>query len=166
MELKEAVAKLKDGEAAVPIKKDCLIDIQIDAHIPEAYIASYPQRIAVYKRIADIHTEADAMDVTDELIDRYGEPPKSVMGLVKVALLKNIAADNDIYEITQRGASLILFTRAVTKEMLKKLSVLRGRVTANASIKPYYTVKVLNGQTALQALEQVMAALATKEETG
>ena len=164
--LSEAVAKLKDGEAAVPIKKDCLIDIQIDAHIPEAYIASYPQRIAVYKRIADIHTEADAMDVTDELIDRYGEPPKSVMGLVKVALLKNIAADNDIYEITQRGASLILFTRAVTKEMLKKLSVLRGRVTANASIKPYYTVKVLNGQTALQALEQVMAALATKEETG
>ncbi len=163
--LAEAVAKLRDGEAAVPVKKDCLIDIQIDAHIPETYISSYPQRIAIYKRIADIHTEEDAMDVTDELIDRYGEPPKSVMGLIKVALLKNVAADNGIYEISQRGASLILFTRAVTKEMLKKLSVLRGRVTANASVKPYYTVRVLNGQTALQALEQIMAAIGAKEET-
>jgi transcription-repair coupling factor (superfamily II helicase) len=162
--LNEAVAKLKGGEAAVPEKKDCLIDIQIDAHIPETYISSYPQRIAVYKRIADIHTEEDAMDVTDELIDRYGDPPKSVMGLIKVALLKNTAADNGIYEITQRGNSLILFTRAVSKEILKKLSVLRGRVTANASVKPYYTVRVLNGQTALQALEEVMAALGKTEE--
>ena len=102
------------------------------------------------------------MDVTDELIDRYGEPPKSVMGLVKVALLKNTAADNGIYEITQRGSSLILFVRAVDKEILKKLSALRGRVTANASVKPYYSVRVLNGQTALQALEQITAALSAQ----
>ena len=162
--LAEAVAKLKNGEAAAPVKKDCLIDIQIDAHIPETYIASYPQRIAIYKRIADIHTAEDAMDVTDELIDRYGEPPQSVMGLVRVALLKNIAADNGIYEITQRGNSLILFVRALDKEMLKKLAVLHGRVTANASLKPYYAVRVLSDQTALQALEQITAALGTKED--
>ena len=162
--LNEAVAKLKGGEAAVPVKKDCLIDIQIDAHIPETYISSYPQRIAVYKRIADIHTEEDAMDVTDELIDRYGDPPKSVIGLIKVALLKNTAADSGIYEITQRGNSLILFTNAVSKDILRKLTVLHGRVTANASAKPYYSVRVLNGQTSLQALEEVIAALGKTEE--
>ena len=159
--LEEAVAKLKNGENAAPIKKDCLIDIQIDAHIPETYIQSYPQRIAIYKRIADIHSEEDAMDVTDELIDRYGEPPKSAMGLIKVALLKNTAADNDIYEITQRGNSLILFVRAIDKETLKKLSVLRGRVTANASIKPYYSVRIMNNETSLQTLEQIAKALVT-----
>ena len=164
--LSEAVAKLKNGENAPPPKKDCLIDIQIDAHIPESYISSYPQRIAIYKRIADIHSQDDAMDVTDELIDRYGEPPKSVMGLVKVALLKNTAADNGIYEITQRGSSLILFVRAIDKEILKKLSVLRGRVTANASVKPYYSVRVLNGQTALQTLEQITAALGAQGSDG
>ena len=157
--LSEAVAKLKDPNAARPVKRDCLVDIQIDAHIPESYISSYPQRIGVYKRIADIHTPEDAMDVTDELIDRYGEPPKSAMGLIKVALLKNTAADNGVYEITQRGASLLLFTHGIDKETLKKLSVLRGRVTANASLKPYYSVRVTAGQTALQALEEVTAAL-------
>ena len=157
--LSEAVAKLKDPNAARPVKRDCLVDIQIDAHIPESYISSYPQRIGVYKRIADIHTEEDAMDVTDELIDRYGEPPASAMGLIKVALLKNTAADHGIYEITQRGTGLLLFTHGIDKETLKKLSVLRGRVTANASLKPYYSVRVSAGQTALQALEEVSAAL-------
>ena len=157
--LAEAVAKLRDGDAAPPPKKDCLVDIQIDAHIPEGYIASYPQRIAIYKRIADIHNADDAMDVTDELIDRYGEPPTAVMGLIRVALLKNTAADNGIYEITQRGSNLILFVRALDKDVLKKLSVLRGRVTANASLKPYYSVRVLPGQTSLKALEEITGAL-------
>ena len=161
--LSEAVAKLKDGETAVPVKKDCLVDIQIDAHIPEEYISSYPQRIAIYKRIADIHSTEDAMDVTDELIDRYGEPPKSVMGLIKVAMLKNIAADNGIYEITQRGNNILLFVHALDKSILARLAVLRGRVMANASIKPYYAVRILNGQTALEALEQVIQALSAAE---
>ena len=162
--LGEAVASLRGGENAPPPKKDCLIDIQIDAHIPETYISSYPQRIAIYKRIADIHSAEDAMDVTDELIDRYGEPPAAVMGLVKVALLKNVAADNGVTEITQRASSLILFVKTIEKETLKKLSVLRGRVTANASLKPYYSVRVMPGQTSLQALEQIAAALGAKEE--
>ncbi len=157
--LSEAVAMLKTGEKAYVPKRDCLVDLQIDAHIPDGYIGSYPQRIAIYKRIADIHSEEDAEDVTDELIDRYGEPPESVMGLVKVALLKNSAADNDIYEITQRGNALILFVRELKKETLAKLSVLRGRVSANASAKPYYAVRLLPGQSPIGALEQIVFAL-------
>ena len=105
------------------------------------------------------------MDVTDELIDRFGEPPASAMGLIKVALLKNTAADNGIYEIAQRGETLLLYVEALDKELLKKLSVLRGRVTANASLKPYYTVRIQPKQTALQALEQIAAILTAKEET-
>ncbi|MCH5198461.1 MAG: transcription-repair coupling factor [Oscillospiraceae bacterium] len=162
--LSQAVAALKQGDETFVPKKDCLVDIHIDAHIPESYIESYPQRIAIYKRIADIHSEEDAMDVTDELIDRYGEPPASAMGLIKVALLKNTAADNGIHEITQRGNNLILFTSAIDKEVLKKLSVLRSRVTANASNRPYYSVRVLSGQNSLGALEDCIKALAAKEE--
>ncbi len=157
--LSEAVAMLKNGETAYVPKRDCQVDIQIDAHIPESYIESYPQRIAIYKRIADIHTEADAMDVTDELIDRYGEPPKAALGLIKVALLKNTAADNNISEITQRGNALILFVPSIEKETLKKLSVLRGRVSANAGLKPYYSVRILPGQNALDALEDTLKTL-------
>lgn len=162
--LTEAIAQLKSGDETYVPHKDCLVDIQIDAHIPDGYIESYPQRIAIYKRIADIHTQDDAFDVTDELIDRYGEPPQSVMGLIKVALLKNSAADNGIYEITQRGNSLLLFVNTIEKETLARLAVLKGRVMANASSKPYFSVRLKTGQTALEALEEAVKALAAGKD--
>ena len=96
--LSEAVMEEK-GEAPEKITKECLIDVRIDAFIPETYIESLPQRLAIYKRIADIRSDEDASDVIDDLIDRFGEPPASVEGLVKVALLRNSAADSGIYEI-------------------------------------------------------------------
>ena len=161
--LSDAVAALKHENTDYTPRRDCQVDIQIDAHIPDGYIESYPQRIAIYKRIADIRSQEDAEDVTDELIDRYGEPPAAVMGLVKVALLKNIAAVNGVSEITQRGNSLILFVDRIEKETLGKLSVLRGRVSANASSKPYYAVRLRQGQSPIAALEQIVHALDTHE---
>ena len=53
--------------------EDCIVDIQIEAHIPEKYIESLSQRLDVYRRIASISTEEESMDFIDELIDRYGE---------------------------------------------------------------------------------------------
>ena len=157
--LSEAVAMQQQGEENYQPKRDCQVDISINAHIPDDYIASYPQRIGIYKRIADIRSADDAADVTDELIDRYGEPPDSVLGLIKVALLRNIAADNGIYEITQRANMLLLFVQSLDKSVLAKLAVLKGRIMASASQKPYFSVRLQNGQNALQCLEEIVAAL-------
>ena len=162
--LSDAVAALKNEDVPTEPHRDCLVDIQIDAHIPDGYIKNYAQRIAIYKRIADIRNTEDAEDVTDELIDRYGEPPESVMGLIKIALMKNTAAENGITEITQRGGSLILFVSRIEKETLAKLSVLRGRVMANASAKPYYSVRLLRGQSPIGAMEQIVSALSAKND--
>ena len=63
-----------------PDKSDCLVDITVDAFLPEEYIPDAAGRIEAYKRIAAIETTSDAEDVLDELIDRYGSPPKSVQG--------------------------------------------------------------------------------------
>lgn len=60
--LGEAVEEEK-GEKPISRKKECLIDMQIDAHIPDNYIKSIPQRLAVYRRIADIKNTEDAEDV-------------------------------------------------------------------------------------------------------
>lgn len=64
------------------------MDISIDAFIPDHYIENLSQRIDCYRKIASIGNEEDSRDVIDELIDRYGDPPKSVLGLVNVALTK------------------------------------------------------------------------------
>ena len=68
------------------------MDMQVQAHIPESYIDSLSLRLDVYRRIAEVETQEDSMDVLDELIDRFGEPPASVKGLLDVALLRNTAA--------------------------------------------------------------------------
>ena len=49
---------------------------------PKAYIDSLSLRLDVYRRIAEVETQEDSMDVLDELIDRFGEPPASVKGLL------------------------------------------------------------------------------------
>ncbi len=46
----------------------------------------------LYRRIAAIRTNDDASDLMDEMIDRYGEPPKPVLALLDVALLRAAAA--------------------------------------------------------------------------
>lgn len=59
---------------------------------PRSYIKGLSQRIDVYKKIAAIQNKDDAFDVTDELIDRFGDPPGAVQGLIDVALVRGRAA--------------------------------------------------------------------------
>jgi transcription-repair coupling factor (superfamily II helicase) len=157
--LSEAVMEEK-GEAPQTKSKECLIDIRIDAHIPENYIESLPQRLSIYKRIADIKTSEDASDVIDELIDRFGEPPAGVEGLVKVALLRNTAAELGIYEIGQNNNSLLLYVEQVDMSKIAVLvRAMRGRILVSTGPKPYITVKKAMGQSPLDTLTEALDLL-------
>ncbi len=157
--LSEAVMEEK-GEAPLTKAKECLIDIRIDAHIPENYIESLPQRLSIYKRIADIKTSDDASDVIDELIDRFGEPPAGVEGLVKVALLRNTAAELGIYEIGQNNNSLLLYVEQVDMSKIAVLvRAMRGRILVSTGPKPYITVKKAMGQSPLDTLTEALDLL-------
>ena len=68
--LNEAIAEQK-GEALPSSPEDCLVDVAIDAYIPEKYIKSLSQRIDAYRKIASIQSSEDSNDVLDELSDRY-----------------------------------------------------------------------------------------------
>ncbi len=172
--LTEAVSELegeKDGaqkhrETADSLAdKECLIDVRLNAHIPEAYIESLPQRLGIYRRIADIKNESDADDVIDELIDRFGEPPESVRGLITVALLRNTAASFGVYEIKQKGENILLFVRHVNMTHISRLAgAMRGRIMVSASDKPYITVKKAPKQSPLGCLNEVFTILRLPEK--
>ena len=153
--LGEAVEEEK-GEKPISRKKECLIDMQIDAHIPDNYIKSIPQRLAVYRRIADIKNTEDAEDVKDELRDRFGEIPQSVQGLIDVSLLRNIAAAKGIYEIGQKGNSVILYVNDIdTNTVLNLSSMMRGRVSIMDYGKKHIAVKIADGQSPLDTLKEI-----------
>lgn len=139
--LSEAIAEEK-GETPERIP-ECLVDIQIDAHIPEKYIESLNQRIDIYRKIILVSQDEDKSDLIDELIDRYGEPPKSVVGLIDVSLLRNKAAHLGITEISQKNGSMYFYTEYLNMEQVAALSAAyKGKVTFNGAGKSYAAVKI------------------------
>lgn len=134
----EEKGELKEGEE----EPECLIDLPIEAHIPESYISSTPQRLSMYKRIAAVRTDSDANDVLDELRDRFGNPPPSINGLLQISLLRNSAAAAGIYEISQRNGSVLLYmTQPDVRYAVEMNKKMKGRVMLSASKKPYIAVK-------------------------
>lgn len=103
--LNEAVKKLK-GEKVETEEFETSVDIKVDAFIPVGYIKNELQKLDVYKRIAEIETEEEKQDMIDELVDRFGEPPKSVMNLLAIALLKAKAHHAYLTEITSKNDKL------------------------------------------------------------
>ena len=157
--LSEAVAAQRGEATQQPA--ECMVDIRVGAHIPEDYIENLSQRIDIYKKIAAIQTQEDAMDLLDELIDRFGEPPEAVKGLVDVALVRNTAALMGIREISQRGEAILLYPETMDMVRAGNLATkLRGRVMVSAGAKPYITVKIAAGETPLDTLRKALAAMA------
>ena len=73
----------------------------MDAFIPDTYISNEFQKLDIYKRIAGIESQQEYDDMLEELIDRFGEPPKAVLNLLAIARLKALAHQGYITEIKQ-----------------------------------------------------------------
>lgn len=147
-------------------EKECLIDLQVNAHIPDSYIKSVPHRLAIYRRIAEIRTQDDVSDVYDELIDRFGEPPSSVQGLVEVSLLRNMAIDADIYEVGEKNGSILLYVNEIDMKKVSALAAeMRGRVLVNAGVKPYIAVRKAAKMSSLDTLREALNLLVQPGDT-
>ena len=102
--LNEAVRQLKGGPEAETFTT--LIDLNVDAYIPEYYIKNEYQKLDIYKRIAAIESEEELEDMTEELIDRFGDIPKKVQQLLVIAPLKSLAHSVYVTAIEQKGEEI------------------------------------------------------------
>ncbi len=149
--LEEAV--LEERGETPPVRTECSADLAVSANIPESYVRSSEQRMDIYRRIALIRTEAEADDITDELCDRFGDPPPSVNALIQVALLRGEASQAGITDIAQKGG----FIRFVFAEFdFESVSALyarpawQGRVKVEAGGKPAVALKLLSKRRILE----------------
>ena len=104
--LDEAVLEEK-GE--MPKAPDCTADLNVTANVDKAYVSRGEERMDLYRRMAAIRTQEDADDLLDEIVDRYGEPPKGVLNLIDIALLRAKAREAGIQDIRQKAGD-VLFT--------------------------------------------------------
>ena len=149
--LDEAVLEER-GEA--PKEPDCTADLNVTANVDKNYVARGEERMDLYRRMAAIRNQEDADDLLDEIIDRYGDPPKGVLNLVDIALLRANARKVGITEIRQKGPEIIFTLHNLNFEAVGAICEdpdYKKRVLFVASAKvPTLKLKLLPGTDSLR----------------
>jgi transcription-repair coupling factor (superfamily II helicase) len=139
--LNQAVSHLKGIETEEEF--DTVIDMNIDAYIPETYIINESHKLDIYKRIAALETEEEMSDMADELIDRFGDLPKPVVMLLKVALMKAVAHKAYVTEIKggRNGVRITMKPDAKidTAKIPQLVKAYNGQLKFEMGSRPFYT---------------------------
>ncbi len=125
----EAVAEYR-GDAAEP-EPEMRIELPIDAHLPTDYVESERLRLEMYKRLAEVRSEADVKAIEAELHDRYGAPTQPTLNLLEVARFRLLAREAGITEVVSQGT----FIRFGPAELLDSKQLRLKRLYPRSVIK-------------------------------
>ena len=149
--LDEAVLEER-GEA--PKEPDCTADLNVTANVDKEYVARSEERMDLYRRMAAIRTQEDADDLLDEIVDRYGEPPRGVLNLIDIALLRAQARKVGIKDIRQKGSNVLFVLANLNFEVVSALCAdvtYKTRILFLASAKePTLQLKLASGVDSLK----------------
>ncbi|HEY3369044.1 MAG TPA: transcription-repair coupling factor [Symbiobacteriaceae bacterium] len=147
--LEEAIMELK-GERPAVKEIQPNMELHVDAFISDQYVADARQKIDAYKRIIAIRSAADANDVADELVDRFGAMPDPVKNLLDIARLKVLCSGLGITAMSQIKDQVTVkflpsFAGLIPLERFMQLSrqgPFKGRITAKGPKVQHVTVNV------------------------
>ena len=94
----QAIAELSGEPVRIPA--EIKLDLPVDAHLPDDYVAQEDLRIEAYRRLATVTTQAEVDDITAEWIDRFGAIPDPARALLAVARVRAECARIGITECT------------------------------------------------------------------
>jgi len=159
--LEDAVLEER-GEAAQK-EPECTADLTVTANINKDYVASGEQRMDLYRRMAAIRTQEDADELLDEIVDRFGDPPKGVMNLIAIALLRARAAAAGITEITQKDGAVLLSLSTMDFAAISACCAeaqFKGRIFFSAGKVPMLSVKLKKVEDPLKLATQLVGVYA------
>ena len=149
--LDEAVLEER-GEA--PKTPDCTADLNVTANVDKDYVSRGEERMDLYRRMAAIRSSEDADDLLDEIIDRYGDPPKGVLNLIEIALLRANARSLGVEDIRQKAGDVLFTLTELDFESVSRLCALpdyKNRVQFVATAKkPTLRLKLAAGVDSLR----------------
>ena len=159
--LEDAVLEERGEEAQK--EPECTADLTVTANINKDYVSSGEQRMDLYRRMAAIRTKEDADELLDEIVDRFGDPPKGVMNLIAIALLRARAAAAGITEITQKDGAILLSLATMDFAAISACCAeaqFKGRIFFSAGKVPMLSVKLKKGEDALKLATQLVGTYA------
>ena len=111
------------------------IELPVDAHLPHDYIQSERLRLEMYKRLAEVRTDADVDVIAEEMVDRYGEPPQEVVSLQLVARFRARARQAGIGEATIAGRNVRFAPVSLPESRVVRLNRLYPKSIVKAPVE-------------------------------
>ena len=138
----------------LPKEPDCTADLNVTANVDKDYVSRGEERMDLYRRMAAIRSQEDSDDLLDEIIDRYGEPPKGVLNLIDIALLRANARKAHIIDIRQKASEVLFTLGQLNLEAISALCAeaeYKNRIQFVASAKqPTLRLKLASGIDSLK----------------
>ncbi len=103
--LEKTIIQMKSGQPLAEPEPDPVLEVDIDAYIPDGYIDNPRYKLELYRRFADMQYK-DREDFMDEIIDRFGNPPEQVVALWKVAIIRSLCREIKITGIVAKQAEI------------------------------------------------------------
>jgi len=124
--LAEAVESRKasmEGRAPIVEAPQAIVDLPVEAHLPDAYVPDEAQKLELYRRLARARTGGDLAAFRQEVLDRYGPLPDPVARLIEVAQLRMAAEAAGVASISREEGWLVVrfgagLTRATAMRLL------------------------------------------------
>jgi transcription-repair coupling factor (superfamily II helicase) len=109
--LAEAVEERKaehEHRAPILVAPQAVIDLPLEAHLPDDYVPEEAQKLELYRRLARARTPGDVAAFRQEVIDRFGPMPLPVQRLAEVAELRLAAESIGIASMSREDGQLVV----------------------------------------------------------
>ncbi len=162
--LDEVVKEMKGIE--VEEEADVQIDINVSTYIPNTFIENSSQKIEIYQNIALCRNEEDIINVTDEIIDRYGKMPSEVENLLEIARIKEKCKELGIIKVAQKQNSIVFnfdaksFDMEIVDFLIKEY---RNQIKFSPAKDPYVTYKLQKAGKEINEIKNFLANLSKRK---
>jgi transcription-repair coupling factor (superfamily II helicase) len=168
--LEESIHELQTGEVAEE-KEPAIIDINVTALIPDAWVGDRDVKLMEYKRLASVDSELAIEIIQAEWKDRFGEIPRETLMLMNLVRLRILATELKIPQVRADDEALritvpytlqewMFLQKQLPPEIGKKARWVPG-ITSKQGSLPVLLVKLLgmDGEDQVEYLTQLFTHL-------
>ncbi len=124
--LEETIRELKGEDLEDDVR--ATVNLKVDFRLDDTYVPDMNQRLMIYRRMAGARSEEEIGRLVDEVRDRYGPPPTSVLNLADFARIRVLADGLGVETIDRADSSLVIKFRPKTKvDLTQVIALIRER---------------------------------------
>ncbi len=118
--------------AAEIVRAGVSIDIPLSAYLPDDFVPDTQLRLRLYRRMARVASRDDVDGLQEELVDRFGQLPEPVVGLLDVLRVRVLAQNVGLSAVSQEGKRLVLvlpnpLIAGATREITRRFATVTAR---------------------------------------